>query len=178
MTCLHIVFLAFWQIRCMVSFVGDRARAPYAFVLPASLFPYSAWFLFAEHTSLFLFLECLLTLVQGSKFCPSTLPCALCGSASFKSIQAAADRGPVKFRFSFLTGPLSINLLTFVSPCHACVLCFYCFWHSYLPLPVLFSLPSFPHAPPPPFSPATPAHSPVITLHSMRFPAFPCCPFL
>lgn len=44
----------------------------------------------------------------------------------------------MKFRFSFLTGPLSISLLIFLSPCHACVLCCYCLWHSYLPLPVLF----------------------------------------
>lgn len=128
----------------------------------------TARLLFAEHTSLFLL--CLPTLVQGSKFCPEPFPHILCGSASFKSIHAAADRDLVNLRFSFLTGPL-----TFLSPFDACVLCFYCLWHSYLPLPVLF--PFLPFCIPPPFSPATPAHSSVITLHSMRlhfcFQAFP-----
>lgn len=111
-----------------------------------------AWLLFAEHTSLFLLLLPVPpTLVRGSTFCPAPLPHGLCDSASFKTTHAGAERGPVQFRFGFLTGPVSISLLTALSPCSACVLCFYCLWHSYLPLPLLFSLPPFPHGPLRPF---------------------------
>lgn len=133
----------------------------------------TARLLFAEHTSLFLL--CLPTLVQGSKFCPEPFPHILCGSASFKSIHAAADRDLVNLRFSFLTGPL-----TFLSPFDACVLCFYCLWHSYLPLPVLFPFLPF-CIPPTLFTCNTSSFiSHYITQHEVTFlfPGFPCCPFL
>lgn len=105
----------------------------------------TARLLFAEHTSLFLLLLPVPPQTgPGFKILSQHLCHMPCVTASFKSIHAAADQGPVKFRFSFLTGPVSISLLTFLSPCHGCVLHFYCFWHSYLSLPVLFSLPPFP----------------------------------
>lgn len=102
-TCLHATFLALWQVCCTIPFVGLRARTPYAFILPASLFPYSAT-MAAISRALQLVLappsprlsscQCFPVLAQG-------------GSASCKSSHATADQGPVKFSFSFLALTLS-----------------------------------------------------------------------
>lgn len=174
MSCLLAVFLAFWQMCGMVPQVGYRARTPYAFILPASLFSYSDSMAASTANASPHWLR-----VQNSV--PAPFPHTLNGSASFRSIHATANRDPVEFRFSFLTGILSISLLIFLSPCSACVLCFYCLWHSYLPLSVLFSLPPFPHAPAPLFTCNTSSFTRhYITQHEVTFvfPAFPCCPFL
>lgn len=87
-------------------FIGLRARTHHAFILPASLFPYSVATAAISRTC-YLTLPCTLDnaspcwpKVQKSLTAPS--PPALGASASFKSSHAAADLGPVKVRVSFL----------------------------------------------------------------------------